>query len=92
MSQVMVTMGIISVGQYVRTSTGRIGRVVEVTREYAPHEMSYEWHVDGWLGNGDETWHHVYVVEFLDTWGEPFTERWPEDYLSAASVLDAVAG
>lgn len=43
-----------------------------------------------WWSTGDEYNEHVYHVELLDTWGEPYTEPWPEDMLEPGSVLDAL--
>ncbi len=85
MPWIMTTDGKFSLDEFVRTATKRVGRVTDILAEYAPHEAGYgfDWE--------DEPAHHVYVVEFIDTWGESFTENWPEDFLDSASLLDAVA-
>lgn len=79
-------------GDYVRTNKGTVGRVVSATLE---HEPTHDWqHWDdelGWQGPADEYMQHVYRVEFLDTWDEPYTEPWPEDLLETACVLDLIA-
>lgn len=86
--QVFHTLGDIGEGAWVRTSTGRTGRVIRVDSEPDPREQAFF----NDLEYGDEAWHHVYVVEFLDSWGETYAERWPEDFVDEVTVLDALSG
>ena len=77
---------------WVRTPVGDVGRVVGAERDYEPSHDMWEWDDDAnvWTGPADQILEHVYTVEFLDAWGEPYNMPWPEDWLEAASVLDAL--
>lgn len=80
-------------GAYVRTPTGKVGRVVESRVEREPQhdewwwcDKTHEWY----LGDGDEYMQHVYVVEFVTAADEVETWPWPEDLLEVSSPMDAL--
>ena len=79
-------------GAWVQTSTRRVGRIVSAHQGPEAQHDDLEWCEDSdrWVTCSDEYLENVYQVQFLDTWGEPYTEPWPEHLLDPVSVLDAL--
>lgn len=79
-------------GAWVQTPTRRVGRIASAHFGREAQHDDLEWCEDSdrWVTRSDEYLENVYQVRFLDTWGEPYTEPWPEHLLDPVSVLDAL--
>jgi len=71
-------------GVYVRTPTGKVGKVTGSRLEHEPSHDCYHWE------DGDEYMQHVYVVEFVALCGEVEEWPWPEELLEFSSPMDAL--
>ena len=78
-------------GAYVKTPTGKVGKVTGARLEHEPMHDCYHWEDGfGWDTGGDEYMQHVYVVEFVTPSGEAEEWPWPEDLLEVSSPMDAM--
>ena len=83
MSQFGPDAQIYKIGDYVLTPRHRPGKIVGSYREAQPQHKYWDWVDGGWTYHPDQYLEWIHQIEVN---GE--VQPWPEDMLTAASVLD----